>query len=280
MAGKYDHINFKPPQSVADAAKRGLELRKKNKGKGGLSSGQANKAGVGSGVQRATNLKNRDTLSPSTVRRMKAFFDRHEKSKKVDKGKKQSEDKGYIAWMLWGGNPGRSWANKVVRQMEAADKKAKRANQYATKFNLPKTYTSNSLSNIHALAFKLKNAKLEKWAEDVLESIEEDMKTLLDCLSDATDEEQDARDLLPGGLADGMDDSEFDPHQLAKGIQTELEHTNDVNISKEIAKDHLMEIPTDYYDRLEKMEEEAERDGVYNGEHHHAALRYKRKLLK
>lgn len=277
MAGKYDHIDFKPPQSVADAAARGLELRKKNKGKGGLSSGQANKAGVGSGVQRATNLKNRNNLSPSTVKRMKAFFDRHKGNEKASGGKPLSQDKGYISFMLWGGNPGRSWANKVVRQMEAADKKSKRANQYADKFNLPRT-KPNHLSNIHALAFKLKQAKLDKWAEDVLESIEEDMKTLLDCLSE--DEEQDARDLLPGGLADGMDDSEFDPHQLAKGIQTELEHTNDVNISKEIAKDHLMEIPTDYYDRLEKMEEEAERDGVYQGEHHHAALRYKRKLLK
>jgi len=56
---------------------------------------------------------------------MKAFFDRHEGSKKIDKGKTHATDKGYIAWMLWGGDPGRSWANKVVRQMDAADKKKK-----------------------------------------------------------------------------------------------------------------------------------------------------------
>lgn len=122
-AGKYDHIDFKPPQSVADAAARGLELRKKNKGKGGLSTQQAKAEGVGSGVARAVSLKNRDNLSPSTVRRMKSFFARHEKSKKIDKGKSPSEDKGYIAWLLWGGDPGQSWANKVCKQMEAADKK-------------------------------------------------------------------------------------------------------------------------------------------------------------
>lgn len=122
-AGKYDHIDFKPPQSVANAAKRGLELRKNNKGKGGLSNEQAHKEGVGSGVARAVSLKNRQTLSPSTVRRMKAFFDRHEKSRKIDKGKTPGTDKGYIAWMLWGGDAGRSWANKVCRQMDAADKK-------------------------------------------------------------------------------------------------------------------------------------------------------------
>lgn len=122
-AAKYDHINFRPPESAAKAAERGLELRKKNKGRGGLSAQQAHKQGIGSGVARAVSLKNRKTLSPSTVRRMKAFFDRHEKNKKVDLGKKPWQDRGRIAWLLWGGDPGRSWANKVCRQMDAADKK-------------------------------------------------------------------------------------------------------------------------------------------------------------
>lgn len=122
-AGKYDHIDFKPPQSVADAASRGLELRKENKGKGGLSTQQAKKEGVGSGVARAVSLKNRKNLSPATVRRMKAFFSRHEKNKSADKGKPLSKDKGYIAWLLWGGNAGQSWANKICRQMDAADNK-------------------------------------------------------------------------------------------------------------------------------------------------------------
>lgn len=123
-AGKYDHIDFKPPKSVADAAARGLDLRKKNKGKGGLNTQQAKREGVGSGVQRAVNLKNRNTLSPSTVRRMKAFFDRHRKNKGASGGKPLSQDKGYIAWLIWGGDPGYSWAKKIVRQMDAADKKA------------------------------------------------------------------------------------------------------------------------------------------------------------
>jgi len=122
-AGKYDHIDFKPPKSVADAAARGLELRKKNKGKGGLSAQQASKQGIGSGVSRAVSLKNRNNLSPSTVRRMKSFFARHEGNKKANKGVPLAKDKGYISWLLWGGDAGQSWANKIVRQMDAADKK-------------------------------------------------------------------------------------------------------------------------------------------------------------
>ena len=128
LEGKYDHIDFKPPEGVAKAAARGLELRKKapKSKKGGLTAKQASKEGIGSGVQRAVNLKNRNNLSPATVKRMKAFFDRHQKSRKIDPGKTAAEDKGYQAWMLWGGDAGYSWAKKVVRQMEAADKKSKK----------------------------------------------------------------------------------------------------------------------------------------------------------
>ena len=128
MAGKYDHIDFKPPKSVADAAAQGLALRQKAKKshKGGLSTSQAKKEGVGSGVQRAVNLKNRNTLSPATVRRMLRFFMRHEKSSKIDPGKTPATDKGFQAFKLWGGNPGYAWARKVVRQMDAADAKSKK----------------------------------------------------------------------------------------------------------------------------------------------------------
>jgi len=42
--------------------------------------------------------------------------------------------------------------------------------------------------------------------------------------------------------------------QLHKGIQVELEHTTDPSVAKEIALDHIAELPF-YYNRLEKMEE-------------------------
>jgi hypothetical protein len=41
--------------------------------------------------------------------------------------------------------------------------------------------------------------------------------------------------------------------QLKKGIEVELEHTDNKEKAREIAMDHLSEFP-DYYDRLEKME--------------------------
>jgi len=53
-------------------------------------------------------------------------------------------------------------------------------------------------------------------------------------------------------------DSKYDFKQLTMGIEVETEHTNDILIAREIAKDHLEEI-SDYYTRLEKMENEAKK---------------------
>lgn len=55
-----------------------------------------------------------------------------------------------------------------------------------------------------------------------------------------------------------LPDSYFDPRELALGIRIEMEHTNDRRLAKQIAKDHLVEIP-DYYSRLIRMEREAKR---------------------
>jgi len=69
-----------------------------------------------------------------------------------------------------------------------------------------------------------------------------------------------------GGIL-GIDWSEFDVEQFRKGMDVELEHglkdpntnvTNDDPLTTgQIALAHLNEFP-DYYNRLEKMEKEAE----------------------
>lgn len=43
--------------------------------------------------------------------------------------------------------------------------------------------------------------------------------------------------------------------ELSMGIDVEKEHTSDESVAKEIALDHLKELP-DYYTRLKKMERE------------------------
>jgi len=112
---KYAHIDFTPPQGVREAARRGLEVR--------ASKPPSQRGGTEVGVARARDLANGRTVSPDTARRMKAYFDRHEVDKQGETWDEQG--KGWQAWMLWGGDPGRSWSAKLVRQMNAADEQTR-----------------------------------------------------------------------------------------------------------------------------------------------------------
>jgi len=112
-----DAESFSPPSSVRAAARRGLELRKKH-GKGGLTTQEAGKQGIGSGVARAGDLAGGGGISFATVKRMAAFFSRHEKNKSGGE-----DDAGYIAWQLWGGDAGRSWASRIIKMVESRQSK-------------------------------------------------------------------------------------------------------------------------------------------------------------
>lgn len=56
---------------------------------------------------------------------------------------------------------------------------------------------------------------------------------------------------LKGGVGDNTPPENVDVNQLSIGIQVEMEHTNDPNIAREIATDHLTEDP-EYYTKLVK----------------------------
>jgi hypothetical protein len=60
-------------------------------------------------------------------------------------------------------------------------------------------------------------------------------------------------DKLPGGGADHTPDSKFPPKSLAEGAKHEREHTDDEQVAKEIAKDHLQE-DSAYYEKIKQIE--------------------------
>ena len=107
-------MSYKPTSGMKSAAKRGLELRR-----------EYNRGGTAVGVARARDISNGKSLSEDTVLRMYSYFKRHE----VDKqGQGWSTDSpkypsaGKIAWLLWGGNAGYTWAttirNRIMKERE------------------------------------------------------------------------------------------------------------------------------------------------------------------
>ncbi len=115
-AAKQMQDDRRPPQGAREEAERGLEWRR-----------EYNRGGTAVGVARARDIANGENLSEDTVRRMVSYFARHE----VDKqGEGWSPDQdgypsaGRIAWALWGGDPGRTWAEALVRRADRAEERS------------------------------------------------------------------------------------------------------------------------------------------------------------
>ena len=99
---------FTPPEEVAEAAKKGLLLKEK-----------FNRGGTEVGWERAKQLKQRALVSSSEIIKIVSYFSRHEVDKKAKNfGNESNPSKGYISWLLWGGEPGKKWAQEIKKQLK------------------------------------------------------------------------------------------------------------------------------------------------------------------
>jgi hypothetical protein len=106
--------NHKPTSGMASAARRALAWKKEGKA-----------GGTQVGMARAHQLVNRETLSDRTVMRMHSFFSRHEVDKKAtgfSSGEEGYPSAGRVAWDLWGGDGGQTWASNKRDQIVNARK--------------------------------------------------------------------------------------------------------------------------------------------------------------
>ena len=101
-----------PNAGMAAAAQQGLDWRAEGLGGDGL---------VEATISDARKMANREALSESKVRRMPAWFARHAvdlEAPQNDPDNKDYPGAGRVAWQLWGGDAGRSWADVKVRQLD------------------------------------------------------------------------------------------------------------------------------------------------------------------
>ena len=100
----------RPNQGMREEARRGLNWR-----------AVYGRGGTEVGVARARDIVNNRNLSIDTVKRIASYLARHEVDKEGE-GFSPSEDgypsAGRIAWALWGGDPARSWANRILAEEE------------------------------------------------------------------------------------------------------------------------------------------------------------------
>ena len=105
----FENGGYIPTQAMARNAKRALEVRE--------SKLPSQRGMTAVGLARARDISNRRELPLETVKRMKAYFDRHAVDKQGETWNEQG--KGWQAWHGWGGDEGRTWAEAIVKREEA-----------------------------------------------------------------------------------------------------------------------------------------------------------------
>jgi hypothetical protein len=116
--------SYTPTQEMAKNAEMALKVREEKP--------DSQKGMTPVGLARARDLINKRPLSEDTVRRMKAYFDRHEVDKQGSTW--DEKGKGWQAWNGWGGDAGRTWANRIVNQL----------NKEQSRRHYPHTYDDNN----------------------------------------------------------------------------------------------------------------------------------------
>lgn len=103
--------SYRPPASARNNARRVLRWKEKY--------GDEVKGMTQVGWTRANQLASGENLSRETVARMSAFA-RHRKNSEVDPKFKDTpwKDRGYVAWLGWGGTSGVNWANSKMDSLE------------------------------------------------------------------------------------------------------------------------------------------------------------------
>lgn len=96
------------------------------------------------------------------------------------------------------------------------------------------------------------DSKVHSWAEDNKFEVKDVESAIYKLATKFTQ-------ILSGGrsIEKGLTESDVDSKQLKMGIKVEMEHTDDKEVAKKIALDHLAEFPN-YYTALIEMEKNLE----------------------
>jgi hypothetical protein len=108
-------VDLTAPEGVRAALRRGLRLHEAGRSGDGLKPET---------VAWARRLADGDAASEQKVREMSAWHKRHAASKSPGWDEPGKEKPGFVAFLLWGGEPGEAWADRKVAELDRAERGA------------------------------------------------------------------------------------------------------------------------------------------------------------
>lgn len=102
-------VDMKPTAGMAAAAKRGLKLHEEGKSGDGIKPET---------VARAGKLARREEMNRDWIVEMNAWFARHASDKKPGWDTPGEETPGFVAHLLWGGDPAKTFSARKAKQLE------------------------------------------------------------------------------------------------------------------------------------------------------------------
>lgn len=104
-------MKFYPPEAVQKMGQRALYYKS-----------LGSKAMTRTGWYRATQLAQGKGVSKDIVLRMNNFLKRHKKNAKIERlDLPRWRDKGYVAYVGWGGTPGLVWTESIIKKYKLRD---------------------------------------------------------------------------------------------------------------------------------------------------------------
>jgi HK97 family phage portal protein len=151
--------DFIPTKTMAVEAAKGLKWRE-----------EFGRGGTQIGVTRANQLVKREKLSADTVTRMHSYFSRHAVDKEAEgfnAGEEGYPSAGRIAWALWGGDAGQTWAAKQRSIIERESEKTQNTKALPDNYRLADGEEECNNCGFYVPLVEASGGYCEKWDANV-----------------------------------------------------------------------------------------------------------------
>jgi hypothetical protein len=242
---KYDGIDFSPPEAVKSKLRKGLKLYEDGKGGKGL---------VAATISWARKLAAGENISPEKARKMSAWHARHAVDKRPGWDKAGEETPGYVANLLWGGEPGRGWADRLVEAMEKKDSKMKETRQEELVLDSAEVTEAADAVEVEVVEVREEEAQEKELEVEALEEAVEAEEVAEEVVAEEpTERSESSTESLVAAVASMLDEKIA---ELRSSLEATIKEVSEQNKELRSELQDVKKANEELVDRVQKVESE------------------------